>query len=608
MRWFSLCVVAGVAAVLGVPAQAAVAAPLAAPPGGPPVVGVPSVGTRVAGAPSGGPSVAGTASSERIRSYAVHLELGADGLLRVHEEIAYDFGSSSGRHGIDRDIPTNRIKIEHVRVTSADAPAASQVENRGNELDVRIGDPTRTVSGQRHYVIDYDVRHAVASDTLSWNAVGTEWTVPIDVATVVLKGPAAFRSLDCYAGSLLETARCKGAWNTGGGNAAFGQSLGAAQGITVRAKFPSGVVRNQRPGAFPVKVGVVGLAALGAALLFALAAIGLRLSDRRRRRRRRARAEITRAQAPPAEIGSVPNGVEPWDPLAVLALDLAVRGQVRIADDGREITLTRVHGAEGLEFDYERSFVGSLFGSGDSGEAGVAARARLKGVERKIIKASRERGGRYERRWMGLAPAFLPASWIGGVTGFILILVGLRGDGGFDDLSATGAALIVLAVSFGFLRPRSTVTRRGQALSVRYQRFLNAMWAERKDAGAEAHLPYAAASDQRSWMQAFHQARAIEGTLPSWYSYTGDASEAERRFVALLHMFAGKPGPSRRPTVRARPASSRTATRSRSSGRSGYGGGYGGGHGFGDSGGGFGGGGGGGHGGGGDGGGGGGSW
>ncbi|MFC5185123.1 DUF2207 domain-containing protein [Actinomadura harenae] len=545
-------------------------------------------------------AVAATPSSpEHIRSYAVTLELGADGLLRVHEDIGYDFGDASGRHGIERDIPTDRVAIGDVRVSSTDAPAVSQITKKKHELDVRIGDAATAVTGLRHYAIDYDVRHVVASDTLDWNAIGTEWPVPIDVATVVLKGPAAFRSLACEARTAHATSPCKGVWNTGGGNAAFGQNLSAGQGLTIKAKFPSGAVRNQRSGGSVLKVGTPGLVALGVAVLFVLCGVGLRWYDQWRRKR--LPSWMTRADVPPAEVGGIPNGVEPWDPLAVVALDLAARGHVRVADNGRRITLTRVPGAtDPVQSDYERAFLESLFTDGDTAEAGPSTRTWLKPVEDQIIAASRLRGRPYHRAWMDrVGRALLPASWIAGVAGLVVTLAGLWADGGIGDVTAIGAALVVLAAAFGRLRPRSSVTRKGQDLSVTYQRFVLALWDRRDEDDAEADLPYIAATEQSAWTNAFHESHAPDGTLPSWYSYTGGPAKAQARFTALLTMFAGKGRPYVAP-ARVRPRSSSGVRRS-SGGRFAHG------HGYGDSGG-FGGGGHGGGGHGGDGGGGGHSW
>ncbi|MEV5572406.1 DUF2207 domain-containing protein [Spirillospora sp. NPDC052269] len=563
MRWFPLCVLVAGSVVLG--ASASAAASPAAPP-----------------------------SSERVRSYAVSLDLSADGVLNVHEDIGYDFGNSPGRHGIEREIPTKRVKIGDVRVHSADAPAVSRITRKKNLLDVRIGDPATAVSGVRHYMIDYDVRNVVASDTLDWNAIGTEWSVPIDVATVVLKGPAAYRSLGCQAGPAGAMKPCKGMWNTGGGSAAFGQSMGAREGLTVRAKFPSGTIRNQRSDGFAWKVGVPGLVALGLALLFGLGGCGLLLVEGWRRQG--LRPFVTREEAPPVEIGSIPNVAEPGDPLSVLALDLAVRGHVRIADDGRHVMVTRVGSAtDALEFDYERAFMEVLSDVGGSVEVGpdepepvkpprakktkravkaalsggaakakvrAEKRARFKPVEQQILQASRERGRRYQRSWMArFRRIVLPACWLVGIVGAVLIVVEAWADGRYGDLAATGTALVVIAVVFAWLRPVSPLTRVGQELSIRHQGFINLLWYQREDddtAGDERHFALHAAWDAGLWMVAFHRARSANDTLPSWYSYTGDPAQAEDRFSALRHMFAGKyvaPRRTRPAPHRSRPSS-----------------------------------------------------
>ncbi|MCP2334723.1 DUF2207 domain-containing protein [Actinomadura rupiterrae] len=590
MRWFPLCVVAGLAVLAAsAPADAAPAPALAAP----------------------APAHAAAPSAEHISSYAVTLDLGADGLLRVHEEIAYDFGDASGKHGIDRVIPTNRIEIEHVRATSTDGPAPSQVTRKGNELDVRIGDPSRTVTGQRHYTIDYDVRHAVASDKLSWNAIGGEWTVPIDVATVRLKGPAAFTSLECLAGPALGMQPCKGAWNTGGGNAAFGQNLGAGQGMLIRAKFPSGTVRNQRPGPFPVHLGVPGLSAFAFVLLAVLAAVGTRWLDRRRRRR--LPATLPREVVPPAEVASVPNGHTPPDVLAVVALDLAVRGYLRIADNGKRVTLTCGDQDPSDLSGYEAAFLKQLLNGRDRAEPGQDERERLKRIEHAIRRSVGQRRDPYLRkRTARLGTWFLAAGWGVSVAGAVVLLHGLGRDGGFGDEAAIGTSLIVLAFAAGLLRPENNpYTRRGQDMSVRYQHYVDALPAERDKTEAEEHLPYAAAMADFAWMQHFIRAHRARGSLPSWYSYTGkkDDAEAERRFYSLAFMFAGPDGlkrvPKRVAPVRRRKGRRPRRTRSSIGGFGGYG--HTGGDAGGFAGGGFGGGGG--HGGGGgDGGGGGGSW
>src|SRR5439155_565626 len=84
-------------------------------------------------------------------------------------------------------------------VTATGGASASYETSRvGADLEIKIGDPDRTVSGDHTYDIVYSVRAALNGfddhDELYWNALGTAWTVPIDDVTVAVDvpfGPAA---------------------------------------------------------------------------------------------------------------------------------------------------------------------------------------------------------------------------------------------------------------------------------------------------------------------------------------------------------------------------------------------------------------------------------
>ncbi|HTN78212.1 MAG TPA: DUF2207 domain-containing protein, partial [Acidimicrobiales bacterium] len=140
----------------------------------------------------GGPASAQT--DEQILDYRTTIEIAKDGDLHITEVIAYDFDSNE-RHGIFRDIP-NRFHFDdkHDRVyplsnieVTADPPSTPtdvKVSTVGNETRIRIGDPDTTVTGQHTYTISYDVagalNHFDDHDELFWNAIGTEWDVPIE--------------------------------------------------------------------------------------------------------------------------------------------------------------------------------------------------------------------------------------------------------------------------------------------------------------------------------------------------------------------------------------------------------------------------------------------
>jgi len=130
---------------------------------------------------------------ERIRSYDASITIQRDGSLLVVERIDYDFDGLA-RHGIFRDIPVRfTYDSRHDRVYAIDivsvvgspgTPDQFTVQKSGNLLRIRIGDPDRTITGRHTYTITYRVRGALNGfpdhDELYWNAIGTEWVVPIN--------------------------------------------------------------------------------------------------------------------------------------------------------------------------------------------------------------------------------------------------------------------------------------------------------------------------------------------------------------------------------------------------------------------------------------------
>src|SRR5439155_1043450 len=135
----------------------------------------------------------------------------ADGNLAVNEQIAYDFGAAA-HHGIFRDLVEGetydahhdrRYHISGVTARADNNPARVDVSHTGSYLHVRIGDPNSTVPGVHTYTIEYRLDGAARTfadhQELYWDAIGNQWPVPIDRATVTLSGPSS---------SYLRTACC----------------------------------------------------------------------------------------------------------------------------------------------------------------------------------------------------------------------------------------------------------------------------------------------------------------------------------------------------------------------------------------------------------------
>ncbi len=146
------------------------------------------------------------ADTERIGAYWVSAEL-TDSGLHVSEVIDYDFGIQT-RHGIYRTIPD--VVEGSIRVESPTAPDNAEISSSYGTTTVKIGDAARTINGRHRYRIDYTLaREAVVqNDFFSYNAVGNEWTVPINNFTLSLVLPAELDSPRCSVGTAWDESAC----------------------------------------------------------------------------------------------------------------------------------------------------------------------------------------------------------------------------------------------------------------------------------------------------------------------------------------------------------------------------------------------------------------
>lgn len=136
-----------------------------------------------------------------IDSFDVEIDVQPDASMLVHERIVADF-SREAHHGIFREIPYKyrrsgssfTLRLDNVSVEDGDGhhrPWSARRE--GGSLKLRIGSPDRTVGGKQVYEISYRVERGLLSfdshDELYWNAIGTEWPVPIAEASCTVRLP-----------------------------------------------------------------------------------------------------------------------------------------------------------------------------------------------------------------------------------------------------------------------------------------------------------------------------------------------------------------------------------------------------------------------------------
>ena len=434
-----------------------------------------ALGLLVAAAP------AHAQSGERIVDYEVAITIEADGSLTIVEAIDYDFGAAS-RHGILRDIPTtlrfddtyDRVyPIEVVDVRASEGtPAAYAVESvEGGLTRIRVGDADVEISGRHAYELTYTVEGALNAfrdhDELYWNAIGTEWSAPIERASVTVRAPADITQVACFQGYAGSTLPCDRAGSRGR-VARFAQAnLGSFSGVTVVVGLPKGAVPEPAPvleerwsvgRAFEVTPATVGgSAAIGAAAIAGVVALVWR---RGRDRRFRGSPVDQVLGNPTGEHQAVPLGeaddsapVEFAPPddmrpgqmgtlldeqanvldVSATLVDLAVRGFLLIQEIPKEgwfgkpdWRLIRLEKADDDLHTYERRLLNGLFRDGTEttiSELKNTFAARLEGVQESLYADAVRRGWFSERpdkvrtKWLGLGVVALIAA---GAAAFVL--------------------------------------------------------------------------------------------------------------------------------------------------------------------------------------------
>jgi uncharacterized membrane protein len=201
---------------------------------------------------------------EHIRSYDVKMEIQPDGRVAVNEAIRYDFGNDQ-RHGIFRHIPyiledekENKryaIDFEQIQVTDEQGNAYQfqQNDNR-EEIELKIGDPDRKITGVHEYNISYTLSGALRYnhemyDELYANVTGDNWDVPIAEARVRVFLPQTVQITDpeidaiCFTGSYGTDAQDCTIEQVGRSFIiSSDQVLQPGEGMTVGVKFPKNSV------------------------------------------------------------------------------------------------------------------------------------------------------------------------------------------------------------------------------------------------------------------------------------------------------------------------------------------------------------------------------
>jgi uncharacterized protein (TIGR04222 family) len=529
------------------------------------------------------PAAAAQIGSERITSYAVDIKVETTGSLLITETIDYDFGFSP-HHGIYRDVPVRldydsryeRIYPLHVLsvLGSPGTPDKYALETNNAFKRIKIGDAKKTITGAHTYTIAYRVGAALNGfddhDELYWNAIGNEWSVPIERATVHVTTPSAITEVACFGGGTGSRLACDTAGH-GPDTADFSEGRrGPGQGMTVVVGFAKGAVPTPVPvlderwnfaRAFSATPATLGTTF---ALLVAIVGGFARLAWRTGRDRQFTGSAVDAAfategeeeQVPPSfrafggtevpvefvppdnlrpgQVGTLVDEAATTLDVTATIVDLAVRGYLRIDEIEKkgwfgkpDWTLTKLKAGDGL-LSYERTLLDGLFQKGDEVKLSALRNTfatKLHKVQDALYDDVVAEG------WFVGRPDKVRLRWrvIGWIT-FSLSLVALVVVAGLTHAGLVALPFVVggLLLIVGAKRmPRRTAKGTGVLRRVQgFRRFIDESEKERARFAEQQHLfseylPYAIVfGATERWARAF---AGLDGELPqpSWYGGSG---------------------------------------------------------------------------------------
>lgn len=335
--------------------------------------------------------------AEKIDTYTVHLKVNQDGTFQVHEDILYDFEGME-RHGIYRDIPfeyggewiPKKINIDNVSVTNEmKVPYNFDIFNENGSKRIKIGDANKLITGKKMYSIDYTVKNALlfqeAGDVVEWNAIGTDWSVPIDQAQVEIEvagGIApSLEQTQCFQGNFSSTETC-----TKVTPALFrAESLTPHEGMTVQLQFPA----QTFPRPSSLEKLLTWLAVLWPFFIPILTFIILFTLWWKTGRDPKGRGTIIpEFDAPdnltPAQVGSLVDEKVSHKDISAEIIFLAEQGYIRIVQQEKEgifgkkkFVLEKLKSEETLKHAFDSLLMKSLFAGKEVNESGVLARVSL---------------------------------------------------------------------------------------------------------------------------------------------------------------------------------------------------------------------------------------
>lgn len=521
-------------------------------------------------------------SVEKIKEFSVDININEDGSFLVKEKIIYDFGQNLW-HGIYRDIPLKGITIKVLKVVDElGHPYLFKTSKQNSYLRIKIGDPQKYVSGEKTYLILYQVKNGLGffkdHDELYWNVTGNEWMVPIEKANITIHLPEKISesnlNFDCFTGFFGSKERSCTFKVKEDGSIYFEseRELFPKEGLTVVLGFPKQLVKE--PGfieKFFWKLKIFWPFLLPLFLFFYL----FREWWRKGKDPKIEKSIIPQYEPPdnlrPAQVSLIiKQKVEPIDISATL-VDLAVRGFLKIREIKRhgifeknDYELIKLKDfndpKEGL-YQYEKELLNKIFSSANKEEPSIVYLSSLKNkfypeIKKLINEINKET---FSLGYFVSIPKKAKEKWLlfGAIIlwfSCFLIKSPITKLDEFQHLGNAGIISAILFFIFSLLMPKRT--KKGTEAywhALGFKEYINTAEKYRaqfyeKENIFEKYLPYAIVFGLiNKWAKAFE---GIYNKPPSWYE--GDFGSRfttysflttfNRSFSNFNNVFLSRPG------------------------------------------------------------------
>ena len=316
--------------------------------------------------------IASSVRAEEIKNFKSVININKDGTIDVQETIAYDFGELD-RHGIFRTIPyitTNKsgkkfvLGFNDISVTDERGKNDQYSQSKiGENFQLKIGDPDRTITGLHNYIINYRVSGALTyfsdHDELYWNITGNDWGVWINSAETEINLPKAVAEEDlrttCYTGGFGESGElCTSFINEGKILFKTDSPLSNNQGLTIVVGFPKNTVAELVPKEYvsfwQTLIGkiLIFLIALAAGFWYIFLPFHIIYKWYKEGRDPKGTTGVTRAwfdppknpkgnrSLTPAEVGTLGDETVDLKDISAMIVDLARRGYIKIEERAKK--------------------------------------------------------------------------------------------------------------------------------------------------------------------------------------------------------------------------------------------------------------------------------